>query len=48
MGMLEKLKMPSDLANICAEMGAAGKRLVREGRGAAERTTALVKKLVAG
>jgi 3-deoxy-D-manno-octulosonic-acid transferase len=28
--------------------GAAGKRLVREGRGAAERTTALVKKLVAG
>jgi len=28
--------------------GAAGKRLVREGRGAAERTTALVKKLVGG
>src|SRR5437667_5212513 len=30
-----------------AKAGAAGKRLVREGRGAAERTTALVKKLVA-
>jgi 3-deoxy-D-manno-octulosonic-acid transferase len=31
-----------------AKAGAAGKRLVREGRGAAERTTALVKKLVGG
>jgi 3-deoxy-D-manno-octulosonic-acid transferase len=31
-----------------SKAGAAGKRLVREGRGAAERTTALVKKLVAG
>lgn len=31
-----------------AKAGAAGARLVREGRGAAERTTALVKKLVAG
>ena len=28
--------------------GAAGKRLVQEGRGAAERTTALVRKLVTG
>jgi len=28
--------------------GSAGKNLVREGRGAAERTTALVKKLVGG
>jgi 3-deoxy-D-manno-octulosonic-acid transferase len=31
-----------------AKAGAAGKRLVREGRGAAERTTALVKNLVGG
>ncbi len=31
-----------------ARAGAAGKQLVREGRGAAERTTALVKSLVAG
>jgi len=31
-----------------ARAGAAGKRLVREGRGAAERTTALVKRLVGG
>jgi 3-deoxy-D-manno-octulosonic-acid transferase len=31
-----------------SKAGAAGKRLVREGRGAAERTTALVKKLVGG
>jgi 3-deoxy-D-manno-octulosonic-acid transferase len=31
-----------------AKAGAAAKRLVREGRGAAERTTALVKKLVTG
>jgi 3-deoxy-D-manno-octulosonic-acid transferase len=30
-----------------AKAGAAGRQLVREGRGAAERTTALVKKLVA-
>jgi len=29
-----------------SKAGAAGKRLVREGRGAAERTTALVKRLV--
>ena len=29
-----------------AKAGAAGKRLVREGRGAAERTTELVKRLV--
>jgi len=28
--------------------GEAGKRLAREGRGAAERTTALVKKLIVG
>jgi 3-deoxy-D-manno-octulosonic-acid transferase len=28
--------------------GEAGKKLVREGRGAADRTTALVRKLVAG
>ena len=31
-----------------AKAGAAGKQLVRDGRGAAERTTALVKRLVGG